>query len=210
MKNKKFTLNVIAEVAIFSAVAFVLDVLQGGIWRGIFANGGSIGLAMIPILIISYRRGFLPGLICGIIVSFLQLLGGWYAIADTWYNVLFQIALDYIVTYPLVAFAGIFAKSFQNAQTKGKQNIAIILGTTVGGLLKLLSHFLAGAIFWKSSGLGINNAYLYSLVYNGGYMIPNIIIAIVILIVINLKQPSILNPNIKLERSINESGEIHE
>lgn len=198
MKERKFSTQVLAEVAIFAALAFVLDVLQGGIWRGVWVSGGSIGIAMIPILIICFRRGFVPGLLCGTIVGVIQLAGGVYAISDTWYNIFIQILLDYVLAYPVVAAAGLFYKPFQNAKTPGNRLKWISIGCVVGGLLKLLCHFLAGVIFWADMGssfLGIidSNSIVYSLVYNGTFMIPNIILAVLIIGLIDLKQPIILS-----------------
>lgn len=197
-KNEK-KLQIIAEIAIFGALAFALDILQGGIFRGIFPNGGSIGLAMIPILIIAYRRGIGAGFICGLIVSLLQMLGGIYAIASKWYLVVLQIFLDYIIAYPLVAFAGLFRKPYQKSSTKKIQAKFICLGTILGGLLKLVAHYLAGVIFWGYTFPEnfIGGPYFYSLVYNGGYMIPNIILAALILVLINYKQPNLLCPDIE-------------
>ena len=71
----------------------------------------------------------------------------------------------------------------------------LIVGTLVGGIAKLLAHYLAGAIFWREyldSVLGSPD--LYSLLYNSGYMIPNIVINGVLLIVMGLKAPMLLNP----------------
>lgn len=211
MKNK-FNLNVFAEIAIFSALTFALDILQGGLFRGVFPNGGSIGIAMLPIFIISYRRGFVPALLCGVIASFLQMLCGVYAIAGSWQMILLQILLDYIITYPLVAFAGLFYKSFKNAKSSKKQNLYICLGSVLGGLLKLLSHYLAGVIFWKDNCPAdfLGGPAVYSLVYNGAYVIPSIIICVVILVIINLKQPFILNPNYVESKKNKESGESNE
>lgn len=191
--NQKFSTRLICEIAIMTAIGFALDFLQGGYSRGLFVNGGSIGIAMLPILILAYRRGFIPALISGIILAFLQMLGGIYAIADTWYNVFFQIALDYILAYPVVAFAGLFKKKFDESN-KNKQNLYLVLGTIVGGLIKLLCHYLAGIIFWGSSAPDnfLGGKYLYSLVYNGGFMLPNIILCAVLLIIINNKAPFIL------------------
>ncbi len=210
--KKSFNLNVLAEIAIFSALAFALDILQSGIFRGVFPNGGSIGIAMIPILIICFRRGFIPGLICGIIVSFLQMLGGVYAIASNWYLVLLQIILDYIIAYPLVAIAGVFYKPFHKASSLKKQTLYICLGTIIGGALKLLSHYIAGVTFWSSSCPVdfLGGPAVYSFVYNGAFMIPNIIICIIILVIINAKQPSILCPNYKASTNIVESGDNNE
>lgn len=190
-KNKILSARGIAEIAILTAIAFGLDFLQGGLWRGVFTNGGSIGLAMIPILLLCYRRGFISGLISGFVLSFLQMLGGVYAISDTWYNVFLQIGLDYIFAYPVVALAGLFFKPFQNANNNKDRIKWIIVGTTIGGVAKFMCHFLAGILFWKNFAFKAG-PYVYSLVYNGAYMLPNIIIAAVILIIILLKAPQLL------------------
>ena len=197
MKTNKFTTRVLAEVAILTAIAFALDALQGGLFRGLWPNGGSFGIAMVPILILCYRRGFLAGLLGGIGVSVIQCLGGVYAIADTWWKVMLQVLLDYILTYPMVALAGLFFKNFQAAETNKQKALWISVGTVVGGLGKLLCHFIAGFIFWSSStpeGFP-GGAWFYSLVYNGSYMIPNIIICAIIVSIIAIKQPKLLNPN---------------
>lgn len=194
--KKVFTTKVMTEVALFSAIAFALDVLQGGIFRGVFLNGGSIGLAMLPILIVTFRRGFFPGFLCGLIVSFLQMLGGVYAIASSWWMVMLQIFLDYVLAYPLVAVAGVFYHSYHQATTTKKKVICLVLGALLGGMLKLACHYAAGVIFW---GYTCPENYLggpavYSLVYNGSYMLPNIIINGALLVLIALKQPKFFLP----------------
>ena len=151
MKKSFISTKVISEIAIFTAIAFALDFLQGGIFRGLFPNGGSIGIAMLPILLLCYRRGFVAGLISSFCLSFLQMLGGVYAIASDWYLVFLQICLDYVLAYPAVSVAGLFFKSFQNSDNKKTKIKYLVLGTTLGGLLKLLCHYLAGVIFWASS-----------------------------------------------------------
>lgn len=189
MKKSFISTREITEIAIFSAIAFALDVFQGGIFRGAFPNGGSIGIAMLPILFLCYRRGFKVGMISAIALTFLQMLGGVYAIASDWYLVLLQILLDYVLAYPAVAFAGIFFKRFQNSSSKIKW---LVIGTTLGGLLKLLCHYLAGVIFWGAScpdGF-FGGPAIYSLVYNGAFMFPNIIINGIILVLLYIKQPS--------------------
>jgi len=189
-KKSGITTRIIVEIALFAGIGLALDFLQGGLWRGVFTNGGSIGLSILPILIIAYRRGFLPALITGLIISLLQMLGGIYVISNSVLNVILQISLDYIITFPLVAFAGLFHKAFVNAKDK-KQRIAfIIIGTSIGGLLKFLSHFLSGIIFWKNFEF-VGGYVTYSLVYNGAYMLPNIIISIILLIILYIKVPQI-------------------
>lgn len=189
--KKSISTKAITEIAILSAIAYVLDALQGGLWRGVFPNGGSIGFAMLPILIISYRRGFKSGLICGFILSFIQMLSGVYAIANTWYSVMLQILFDYILAYPCVALAGAFFKSFKKETTKNGKIKFLVIGAVLGGFMKFMCHFLAGFIFWSSNCPAdyFGGPVVYSLVYNGGYMLPNIIINVIVLVVLFLKSP---------------------
>lgn len=189
-ENTQKNIKIMAEIAIFAAISYVLDALQGGILRGVFPNGGSVGFAMLPILVIAYKRGFLSGFICGLTMSFLQLLGGFYAIADSWYLVILQILLDYILAYPFVAFAGVLFKKFQ---TKRKYSY-LVYGSILGGVMKFMCHFLAGFIFWSyntPSGF-IGGPVVYSMVYNGSYMVPNIIINTLVLLLIYKKLPKLL------------------
>mgnify|MGYP000501998621 CR=1 FL=1 len=43
IKKNKLSVRVAAEIAIFAALAFAFDAIQGGIFKGVFASGGSIG-----------------------------------------------------------------------------------------------------------------------------------------------------------------------
>ena len=191
----KINHKLIAEIAIMAALAFALDFIQGPITRGLFPNGGSIGIAMLPILILAFRRGTKYAFISGLILSFLQMLGGIYLSANVWYMIILQILLDYILAYPLVAFAGIFRKNYINSDNKTLKNAFLINGTILGGVLKILCHYLAGVIFWSSScpeGFS-GGAHLYSIAYNSSYMIPNIILNTIILIIISSKFSDLLN-----------------
>lgn len=206
---KKFNVRVLAEIAIFAAIGFVLDVLQGGIWKGAFPNGGSIGFAMIPVFIICYRRGLIPGLLCGLILSIVQMLQGVYAINGAEYSSwkstagpAIQIILDYLLAYTVVGFAGCFAGLYKKAEGN-KKYVWIIVGVIVGGLLKYASHVISGGLFWITSAsstvseakfLGIaNDSWGYSFLYNGFYCIPNIIISAVIMVVVAKFYPQFID-----------------
>lgn len=210
MKREKFSTRVLAEVAIFAALAFALDALQGGIWRGVFASGGSIGLAMVPIFLISYRRGLIPGILCGFIVSIVQMLGGIYVINAASYENAFlramgpflQILLDYVLAYTVVGFAGAFAGGYANGKTRGKKIIWIVVGTILGGGLKYACHVIAGGVFWLNQGatfLNVSDAsWGYSFLYNGAYCIPNIVICTVLMVLVARFYPQFLAPNTKI------------
>lgn len=196
---KKINVRVLAEIAIFAAIGFVLDVLQGGIWKSAFPNGGSIGFAMIPVFIICYRRGLIPGLLCGLILSIVQMLGGIYVInsgsMEGWKSTagpFVQVMLDYVLGYTVCGFAGCFAGLYHNSNTRGKKVLWIVVGCVVGSLLKYAAHVASGCFFWPGEMWGVSG-YAYSFLYNGLYCIPNMIICTAIMVLIAVFYPLFIN-----------------
>ncbi len=218
MKEKKFSVSILAEIAIFAALAFALDLLQSGYSRFWFVNGGSIGFAMIPIFVVAYRRGLFSGILCGFIVSLVQMLGGVYVInasnyegAMKFFSPFFQIALDYVLAYTVVGFAGAFAGMYKKGD-KSTKILAIVLGVLVGGLLKYACHTLSGIYFWPGEMWGVTG-YAYSFLYNGLYCIPNILICIPVMLLIALIYPKFLTPELNsdsLDNIFNEEQELKE
>ena len=71
----------------------------------------------------------------------------------------------------VIGLAGIF---------RSKGAVGWISGTVIALLLRFICHFISGAFIFKSlgklwDGFSTDNTYLYSLVYNGAYMLPEII-----------------------------------
>lgn len=188
---KKMTTKVIAEIAIFAAIGTVLDIVQGFYtdFIPVFNFGGSVGVAMIAVFIISYRHGLLPGLLCGFLMGMIDLMNGFYAISDEWYKVFSQVALDYWLGYTVVGIAGMFSSKLKSSETKKQGIIILSIACFVGAFAKFFCHFLSGVIFWPSEDM---NAVLYSIIYNGGYMLPSFILTLALTIVIYLKAPFIL------------------
>ena len=179
------------EIGLFAAIGFALDELQGILSKGVFINGGSIGFAMIAVLIISYRRGWLAGILTGLIMGALDIATSAFIVHPA------QLALDYLLPYALVGVAGFFKPLFDNAKTKGLKIGLIVLGTVVGGLAKLLSHYLAGVIFWANPdyfawNLNNMNVYLYCFIYNFAFIGPSIILTGALLVTVYGNAPRIL------------------
>ena len=210
--KEKFSTRILVEIAIFAAIGFALDIFQGGLFRGVFASGGSIGIAMVPVFIIAYRRGFLAGFLCGLTLSLIQMLGGIYVVNGATFDNKFlqvmgpfiQVMLDYVLAYTVVGLVGVFAGSYKKSETMGKKIFYIIIGTVIAGLLKYACHVIAGGVFWLGDGSdgfwgASNDTWLYSFVYNGAYMIPNIVLSTTIMVIIARFYPNLLNPNQKIE-----------
>ena len=187
MKNKNI-IRTIAEVGIFAAIGFVLDEIQGIAFASIFTAGGSIGFAMVAVLIIAYRRGWLPAICTGLIMGTLDLITKSYMIT------FWQVLLDYILPYALVGLAGIFKPNFDYSDNNKNKILFLILGTVLGGLLKFLSHFIVGMLVWAPMGYdwSIQNEALYSFAYNIAFTGPSIILSLIIMIALFKRAPKVL------------------
>ena len=193
---KKNYVRIISEIAMFASLAVVLDIIQGPLGDVMFANGGSIGIAMLPIFVVSYRRGSIPGLACGLIVSLVQMISGiWIYSAETSNQFIqvvgpiIQVACDYVLAYTVVGVAGAFANMYKNTD---KKYLAIIIGCVVGGFGKYLCHIISGVFFWPTEDWGLSST-AFAFVYNGAYCIPNIIICTGLMVLLHKFYPRFLN-----------------
>ena len=134
-------------------------------------NGGSLTPAMFPILLFAVRWGLADGLLAGFVFGLLQLMfDGAYAWG--WQSML----LDYLVAFTPLGLAGLF---------QGKR-WGIFVGTVLGCFARFVVHFISGVTIYRIYapteilGTVFDNPTLYSIVYNGSYMLPNTILALVI------------------------------
>jgi len=166
----------LVEAAVMVAMATVLCFIR--LYK--LPWGGSVTLlSMLPICIFSIRRGVKWGLAASFVFSLIQLLQG---IIDGLFGwgltpgaLIACILLDYILAYSAIGLAGMFGKKTLTAQ---------ITGIIVAVVVRFIVHFLSGCLLWKSygelwSGFSTDNTYLYSLLYNGAYMLPELIITVV-------------------------------
>ena len=191
MKNTTNLVRTLCEIGIFAALGFVFDELQGVFFGSLFPNGGSIGFAMIAVLIVAYRRGLWPGLLTGLVMGLFDIMTKAYVVHPM------QVLLDYIFPYALVGFAGLLKPFFDKSNKKLEKILWLISGTVIGGLLKFTSHYLAGVIFWADPnyfewGLNWMNPYLYCFVYNIAFMGPSIAVTAGLLVVLYLAAPKVL------------------
>ena len=160
----------LCEGAIMLAVALVLNYLSKVVFANM-PNGGSVTLAMFPILFYAHRWGVGRGLLMGFAYGLLDmLLDGGYAWG--WQSII----LDYLVAFTPLGLAGLF---------KGKA-WGIFPGILLGNLGRFIVHYISGITIYRIyepteiPGIGtFDGAELYSLVYNGSYMLPCALLAIV-------------------------------
>lgn len=172
MKNK--TLKCMIEGALFVAVAQVLSMLK--LWE--MPWGGSVTLAMVPILLYAVRWGVGPGLAAGFVFGVLQFMfDGGFAIG--WQS----IVGDYLLAFTALGLAGLWHHK------RGD----VYVGTLIGGLARFLVHYVVGATIWaeympeKFFGMSMHSPWFYSMLYNLAYMLPNIILCLIVFVL--LSQP---------------------
>ena len=154
----------LAEGAGMIALAEILSFLP--LYK--FPWGGSIDLAMFPILLFCFRWGFGPGMIASVAHAILQTLfeGG---IAIGWES----IVGDFLIAYTVLGFAGLFRNHFVPAAL-----------TACG--LRFLVHYVVGATIWASYmpasffGMTMTTPWFYSALYNGAYMVPDTLMILAI------------------------------
>lgn len=191
MKNTTNLVRTLCEIGIFAALGFVFDELQGIFFGGIFPNGGSIGFAMIAVLIVAYRRGFLPGILTGLLMGLFDIATKAYVIHPA------QVLFDYILPYTVVGCAGLLKPFFDKSEKKIEKILWLISGAVIGGLLKFASHYLAGVFFWADPeyfawNLNQMNPYLYCFVYNIAFVGPSIVITGGLLVAVYAISPRVL------------------
>lgn len=182
MKQKYSNTLFLVEIAVFSALAYLLDFVSALLNFKIWPQGGSISFAMVPIFLMAYRWGIKGGLLTGFLLGLLQFILGFSQI----YTVI-QGLIDYGVAFTVVGLAGIFAKQVKTSlieNNKRQWMIFVILGTFLGSGLRYLAHVFSGIVFFGEYAPEGQPVAIYSLIYNGTYMLPSFIISAIILILI--------------------------
>lgn len=131
--------------------------------------GGSMDLAMLPLLLYCTRWGLGPGLTAAAAHGILQALfaGG---VAIGWQS----IVGDYLLAYLVLGFGGLCRKLPSG----------FYWGTLLGCFLRFLVHYVVGATIWASYmpasffGITMTTPWFYSALYNAAYMLPNCLVVL--------------------------------
>ena len=146
--------------------------------------GGSITIfSAVPILMSSYRNGTKCGLLTAFTYSLIQLfLGFKNVLYCTTLGAQFGcILLDYVLAFTVLGVATFFRKM------KG----GLYLGATVACVCRFLVHFISGVTIYRINeptelfNSIYTNPWLYSAVYNGSYVLIDLVLCLVILAVLS-------------------------
>ncbi len=169
MGEQRFNTRVLAEVSVTVALAVVLNFIK--IFQ--LPQGGSVTLgSMVPILLIAYRRGLKVGVTSGVIFGLVQML------LDGWFYHPAGMFLDYPLAFGVLGLAALFKDSPP-------------VGVFVALAARFLSHFVSGVIFFGMYAPEGMSPIVYSAIYNGSYILPEMIISAILIYM--LVQRDILN-----------------
>ena len=169
-------LRALCEGAVLVAVAEILSFIK--LWE--MPWGGSIVLSMVPLVLYAVRWGLGAGLLSGFVFGVLQFVfDGGFAIG--WQSIIG----DYLLAFTVLGLAGLVAR----------KKSGVFTGTLIAGFARFLVHYVVGATIWAEYmpetffNMTMTTPWFYSALYNGAYMLPDMVILLVIGVVL-MKTPA--------------------
>lgn len=201
---KKERVHMLVESAMLLTLGAVLELVSKFVIPEMPFGGQLTLVSMLPIVLISYRYGVKWGLFCGLVYSMLQMGLGVKTVTAAFQadyfgdgvmilNAIIMVFLDYVLAYTLLGFGGVFRNRIK------RPGVSLLCGSLVALFARYVAHIFSGYIlfagwaewFFTQEGFPAWGAklvesvspgvlgFLYSVVYNGMFMIPEIIITAV-------------------------------
>lgn len=203
-KTKRLT-----ESAMLLAIAIVLE-LVAKMFIPEMPFGGQITIvSMLPVVLISYRHGVKWGFVASFTYALLEMalgaktvsaafLPGYFGDGAMIWNALLMCLLDYVIAFTVLGLGGVFRDRIENRGT------ALACGSLVALGARYLTHIASGYIlfsgyaqwYFTQEGFPAWGAQLvqtlsptvlgitYSVVYNGMFMIPEIVFTVIVALVL--------------------------
>lgn len=176
---KNITTRKLVEAALMIAIATVLSLFKIDLPFG----GGVTIVSMLPLVIHSHRYGVKWGVFTAFVYSIFQLLLGMdnVSYASNIIGAVVIILFDYIIAYTVIGLASLF----------GKDSKGIVLGILFAFFLRFLCHYITGVFIWGGwmpetfMNLPMTSPWIYSLLYNGWYMLVETILTILVALLLN-------------------------
>ncbi len=159
MRRIQFDIHMLVNIALLLGLALILHEVR------IFhmPQGGSVTLGgMVPLLLLAYRYGPAVGVLGGFLFGCINLFQNPYILHPV------QVLFDYPLPYMCMGLAGLWPKQ-------------LFFGTGVAFLGRMLCHVISGVVFFASFAPAGQSPLLYSLIFNGTYLIPEYIICALML-----------------------------
>lgn len=196
IKTKRLT-----ESAMLLAMAIVLELVSKSFLPEMPFGGQVTLVSMLPVVLISYRYGTKWGIVSGLCYALIEMVIGAKTVAAAFqpgyfgdgtmiFHAIIMCLLDYILAFTLLGLGGIFRDKIKNP------GVSLMCGSLVALGARYLAHILSGYIlfsgwaewFFTQDGFPAWGArlveslspsllgWVYSIVYNGMYMVPEIIL----------------------------------
>ena len=159
IRNVHLDIHLLINTALMVGVAIILHQMR------LFhmPQGGSVTLGgMVPLLLLAYRYGPGVGALGGFVFGCLNIMQDPYIVHPV------QVLFDYPLPYMAMGLAGAFRHR-------------LYLGTAIAFLARMACHVLSGVVFFASFAPEGQSPLVYSLVFNGTYLVPECIICLIIL-----------------------------
>ena len=144
--------------------------------------GGSVTLgSMLPIMMLSLAMGIKWGLAGAFVSSLFQLLqavieGNVFPYCETGTTLVVCILFDYLVPFTVIGLAGLL----RDLKLGRFRHFGAYLGIVLCCVARFVCHFITGVAIWGQWAPDGMGKYLYSLLYNGGFLLPELGITLVL------------------------------
>ena len=177
MKNTK--LLMLTECAVMLALSIVLSFIK--VWK--MPMGGAVTLlSMLPIMLISVKYGLKGGLPCGLLYALFQLLmgvasGDVFVYCTTGAMVVICVLFDYLVPFTVLGCAAMFRKPAEKLRANNRKaaDALLLAGFVLVIVIRFVCHYITGFSIWGQWAPEGQSKFIYSLLYNGQYMLPECI-----------------------------------
>lgn len=163
------------ECAVLLALSTVLSFVT--VYRA--PMGGNVTLlSMLPLLVAGVRCGFRRGVGTAFVYSLIQLCqalacGNVFTYCYTPSAVVICVLFDYVLPFSALGLTSLSRDRNGNAR-----RITFLLLSAALVTFRFACHFITGVVIWSQWTPEGMSKYLYSLVYNGAYMLPELILTL--------------------------------
>ncbi len=181
MKKSLGKTQVLAESAIMVALSIAIFLVSDLLPWPFLYGGGFTLFGQVPIIIVSYRHGIKNGVAASSVLAMFEMIMGYKNFVHvTGLAAYLTVAVvDYIIAFGCLGLGGMFKGKFG-----GKQTAELAFGGAVVCIIRFICHYICGVTIWKSycpEGMAVE---LYSLFYNGSYMLIEFILTVIGLIAV--------------------------
>lgn len=182
MKRKQ-NLRITAECAVLLSMAIVFSFIK--LWQ--MPMGGEVTfVSMLPVMLAGFRHGSKAGFLTAFIYSLFQLAsafvsGNVFVYCTTAATFIICVLFDYIVPFTGLGVACLL-RNIKTSSVRFKK-ISIYFAVTCGIMLRFICHYLTGVVIW-GQWAGDEGPYIYSLLYNGTFLLPELILTLLVCVLL--------------------------